>query len=224
MTRLLVCSLLTFLPAISVCAQEYRVEVLEEAAKAEGLGKEIASLMADKGLRVIRGSSRTVCDIWPCKKWDVIGDFKPTSERLYPFKPGQLIGLLHFRRRGKDFRDQTVSSGWYTLRYGLQPTDGNHEGTSPTRDFLLLVPVEQDKSQKPLALEKLLEASIEAAGGGHPAMLCLQQPAKEAPEKPKLRHVESTDWWIMQFAGTGVVKGKTKPLPVDLVVAGHADE
>lgn len=224
MTRLLAFLLLMVLPAISVHAQEYRVEVLDEAAEVEGLEKDVASLIANKGMRIIRGSSRTFCDIWPSKKWDVVGDFKPTPERLYPFKPGQLIGLLHFGRRGKDFRDQTISRGWYTLRYGLQPTDGNHEGTSPTRDFVLLVPVKQDKSPKPLALEKLLEASMESSGGGHPAMLCLQKPAKEAPKKPKMRHVESKDWWIIQFAGTTTVKGKAKPIPVDLVVAGHADE
>jgi len=211
------------LTAITV-AQEHRVEVLDEAPPTDGVSEELRQQLAESGFKVIRGSSRTVLEFWPCQSWQVKADFEATNERLYPFEPGQLIGLLRFRRRGKDFREQTISSGVYTLRYGLQPIDGNHEGTSPTRDFLLMVNAEDDKVVEPWDAEKLLIASAEAAGSSHPAMLGLQKPSSEASPTPTMRHDEQNDWWILQFVGKATSGGKTHELPVDLILAGHAKE
>ncbi len=199
---------------------DYSVEVIEEAVDADEVSAEITKQLAEKGIRVKRGSSRTVCEIWPCKEWDVAPGFSATDERLYPFSPGQLIGVLHFSRRGSDFRDQTISSGWYTLRFGLQPVDGNHEGTSPTRDFLLLVAAEQDEFPENWEeVDTLNEASAEAAGSSHPAMICLQRPRDGA--ELSIHHDEGHDWWILQMVGRGKKAGD---VPVDLVVVGHASE
>lgn len=210
--------------AAAARGQEHRAEVIDGAPQIEGLTDKVASLFAAQGVRVLRGSNRTVCEIWPLKKWDVTEGFQATTEHLYPFQSGQLVAILRFKRRNKDFREQTIKSGWYTLRYGLQPTDGNHEGTSPTRDFLLMVPVAKETSGKPMELKQLLAASGEAAGASHPAMLCLQPAAKMAPKKPTMRHLKSKDWWVLQFAGNADKGGKLEPLGVELIVAGHADE
>lgn len=202
-------------------AQEYSVEIIDAAPEADEVSAELAKQFADKGLRIKRGS-RTAGEIWFCKQWPVDAGFKATEERLYPFSPGQLIGVLHFSRRGKDFRDQTVSSGWYTLRFGLQPVDGNHEGTSPTRDFLVLIGAEQDAPDKKWTVEDLQKMSAEAAGSTHPAMFCLQK-ATEGSESA-IRHDEPHDWWILHTVGKGVGKDKSQDVPVDLIVAGHAAE
>ncbi len=212
-----------FLLSVPVASgQEYSIEKIEAASQADGVSDEIAKLIAAEGIRVKRGSSRTVCEIWLCKELAIDADFKPTPERLYPFAPGQLIGLLHFGRRGSEFRDQTVSSGWYTLRFGLQPVDGNHEGTSPTRDFLLLVDAEQDDLPENWKAEDLYKASAEAAGASHPAMLCLQRPSDGT--ELAIRHDEANDWWVLRLLGNGVANQKSQSIPIDLVVVGHAAE
>ncbi len=203
---------------------EHRVEILKEGPPADDVSQELLEQFATTGFKIIRGTSRTVCEIWPCKEWKTQAGFQATDQRLYPFRPGQLVGLLRFPRRGKDFRDQTINSGVYTLRYGLQPTDGNHEGTSPTRDFLLLVNAEEDELNKAWDGDALLEASAEAAGSSHPAMLCLQRAKAGSRDQPSIRHNEGNDWWILEFAGKAAANGKTQPLSVDLIVAGHAIE
>jgi hypothetical protein len=202
--------------------QEHSVELIDVAPDAKEVSGALREQFADKGVRIKRGSSRTVCEIWFCRQWPIEAGFKTTEDRLYPFAPGQLIGLLHFSRRGKDFRDQSVSSGWYTLRFGLQPVDGNHEGTSPTRDFLVMVDVEQDAVDKVWDVKSLMEASAEAAGSTHPAMMCLQS-ATEGSQLA-MRHNESHDWWILHHTGQGTADEKTLDVPFDLVVAGHATE
>jgi hypothetical protein len=212
--------------ASSACwapAAEHKVEALAEAPPSEGVAKEIVDQMQTTGLKVISGS-RTVCEIWLAKTWPVQAGFKPTDELLYPFKPGQLIGLIRYRVKGGDFREQEIARGVYTLRYGQQPVDGNHVGTSPTRDFLLLVPAANDKSAKPLDEKELAKISAEAAGTKHPAILCLRKAPTETKDLPAMVHEESHDWWCLRLAGKGQADGKTVDVPVEFVVVGHAAE
>ncbi|MFV2069981.1 MAG: hypothetical protein ACC645_23695 [Pirellulales bacterium] len=206
-------------------AQEYAVDRLDQPAPADGISAAILERLAPHGFRVRRGAKRTVCEIWPCKEWPVESDFEPTDEVLYPFRPGALMGVLRFRRRGHDFREQKLARGLYTLRYGRQPVDGNHEGTSPTSDFLLLVRADEDPLAEPMAEEALSKVSAATAESSHPAMLCLQ-PAEDsaADEAATIRYDEARDWWIVQFQGTARAGDKVVALPVALVVVGHADE
>lgn len=200
-------------------AADYRAEALAEAAPAEEISAAIAETLAPSGTRVIRGTKTTYCDIWLCKQWATAADFKATPEVLYPFAPGQLIGVARFSRKAADFRDQDVSTGVYTLRYAQQPVDGAHVGTSLTRDFLLVVSAEVDKSTKPLGYEDLVEISAEAAGSSHPALFSMQRITDA--KRPSIRHNEEHDWWILGF------EGKTKDgqtLAAEVVIAGVAAE
>ena len=205
-------------------AADHRVEVLKQPAPADAVNKEIAAQLSPTGIRIVRGTNRTVCQIWLCKEWAVKPGFKPSGEVLYPFTPGQLIGVMQFTRKGGDFRDQDIAKGVYTLRYGQQPVDGNHEGTSPTRDFLTLVNAEKDTSAKPMELKALLKASTEAAGSSHPALFGMQKVKITDQAGPTIRHQERHDWWIVTLVGKATAGGKTSGLKIDLVVAGVAPE
>ena len=207
----------------TVQGQQYSVEVIDEAPDAEKVPADLRELMSDKGFRVKSGS-RNKGEFWFCKEWSTDADFKKSMERLYPFAPGQLIGVFHLSRRGSDFREQQISSGWYTLRFALQPVDGNHIGTSPTRDFLVLLDAGQDAADKEWDVEQLNAVSSESAGSAHPAMLCLQSPGDADPDG-SLRHNEEHDWWILRVDGKGKPETKTaQDLSLELIVIGHALE
>lgn len=202
-----------------VIAADYRVEALDEAAPADEISEAIAATLAPTGIRVIRGTKTAYCDIWLCKEWKVQPDFKATAEVLYPFTPGQLIGVARFSRKGADFRDQDVSKGVYTLRYSQQPVDGAHVGTSLIRDFLVVISAEADKKASVLKYEDLVEQSSEAAGSSHPALFSMQRAADA--KRPSMRHDEERDWWIVGV--TGKAKGD-KPLQIECVIVGVAEE
>ena len=85
---------------------------------------------------------------------------------------GQLIGALRVPEGTTftDFRGQEIKPGVYTLRYGQQPQDGNHIGTSELADFLLALPAEADTELKPIAdADALSQKSAEAAGSTYSA-------------------------------------------------------
>lgn len=206
-------------------ADEYTATGVTEAPTAGELARPIADTLATQGVKVMKDASRTVCTIWPAKVWPIKAGFKPSTEVLYPFETGQFLGVIKFRRKTGEFRDQDLRSGYYTIRYGQQPVDGNHVGTSPTRDFFLLLPAELDKSTAVMDEKEMFKLSAKAAGSSHPAMLCMQKAAGK-PGKPTVRKHASEDWYILSFTGKAQEKGKDKlsDLPVDVIVVGQAHE
>lgn len=210
--------LLLMMPGAALAA-DYRVEAFE-AAPPEELAPQIVAQISSTGFKVIKGKSRTVCEIWPAKQWELTEGFTPTPMILYGLKPGSLVGALRFPRKGADFRDQEIASGAYTLRYGNQPVDGNHVGTFATRDFLLMVPAADDKSPDTIGDEDLFAESAESAGSSHPAILPLVK-ADGDGDLPAIRHMEEQDWWTVRFGGKG--SGGEKAV-LELIVVGLADE
>ena len=100
------------------------------------------------------GPKGTICDVSFVKSLAVRPGFKPELNVKYPFTSGQLIGVLRVSKKASftDFRGQELKAGVYTLRYGQQPEDGNHIGTSEVYDFLLALPAKIDQDPKPLNL------------------------------------------------------------------------
>lgn len=211
--RLLVLTL-TFVPALA-WGVDHKVEKTDDAP-ADGLSADIKAILAPGAIKVVRGTSRTVCEIWLRKETPATEDKLPTAVN-YPFIPGQLMGVVRFPKKASDFRNQDIADGVYTLRYGQQPVDGAHVGTSVTRDFLLLLPANVDQNAGTLDYKTLTKHSSQAAGSNHPALLSVLK-ATEGGEG--IRHDEEHDWWIVRLP----VKLKGKELAMDVVIVGHAAE
>ena len=201
---------------------EHRVEPLNEPAPADAISPEIASSLQPSVVRVLRGGSRTVADLWLVKEWNAKADFKPTAAVLYPFEVGTLIGVIRFKNRGNDFRGQEIPAGVYTVRYALQPVDGNHVGTSDTRDFLLLLPASEDKAVAPADEMTMNQLSPKVTGTTHPAMMALKR-SGPTEGKSTMHHDEERDYWSVRLQGTAKAGGKSQPLPIEIVVAGQAE-
>jgi hypothetical protein len=217
------CCLALTLPLAGAWGQEYKVEMLDSAAPAEGLPAEIAALLASTGFTLVKGESRTVCEIWPCKVWPVAADVKTGGDVIYPLTPGMLVGVARYPRKASDFRDQDVPGGLYTLRYGQQPVDGAHVGTSPTRDFLVLSPVEKDQSPAVVDYKTLVALGKETSGASHPAILSLQRPG-DSSEALTVREDAEKEWVIVRFTGQTKVGEAMKPLALEVVLVGVAAE
>jgi hypothetical protein len=224
MLRTISLASLLFALAAAGHADELTVEILDEPAPADEISKAIATQLSPQGFAVKRSKTSTLCNIWLAKEWKVAADFKPTADVLYPFTSGQLIGVVQYKRRGGDFRDQDLDRGVYTLRYALQPVDGNHVGTSPTRDFLLVVAAAEDESPEAMDVRKLYMASAEAAQSSHPGLLLMQQVPADADASKPTSWENDNEWALIRIAGTASAGEKSTPQAIDLVVVGHADE
>lgn len=210
------------LATTAIQAADLTAAKLDEAAPADAPA-ELAKLLSPTGWRVKSGE-KTLCDVWFCKEWSAKADFTPTNTVLYPFEVGQFMGVIRFPRKAEDFRGQQLGSGIYTLRYTLQPEDGNHVGTSDTRDFLVLIKSAADADPQVMAMEKLIPLSASAAESTHPAMMGLKAAPKEATGLPKIERDEDHDWSILQVPGKGRTGDKAADLPLAVIVAGKAEQ
>jgi hypothetical protein len=93
------------------------------------------------------------------------------------FPIGALIGYLELAREWVDYRKQPVKPGHYTLRYGVQPSDGDHTGQTYFRDFLMLLPIEGDifRVEGGTEQEPIAEAATVTTGTEHPAVMAMYQ-------------------------------------------------
>lgn len=202
----------------AAAAEDYTLEKVDTAP--QGLSAAIVARVRPEGLR-IKGPQRPLCELWQVAPLSAAADFRPTAAVKYPFTPGQLVGVMQVPRRAglTDFRGNAIEAGTYTLRYGRQPMDGNHIGTSELADFLVAIPAAQDADPATITdIQRLHELSAAASGTTHPAIFSLQ-PVTAPLEEPTLTHDEAREFWILQVN----IETEQGPLPVRVVVVGKSE-
>jgi hypothetical protein len=130
----------------------------------------VAAKIAPGGIRAaVRGNTLT---FWWVK--DLPMKSSPASWSDVP--EGTLVGAVKIEKDFRDTRGRVVKAGAYTLRYGIQPQNGDHLGVSPFREFLLLSPAKQDADPAPPSHDGLVDLSKQTIGGSHPAVWSLDPP------------------------------------------------
>lgn len=206
--------------ASSLLAAEGKLVPVEKAPA--GVSEKVAASLNPVGQQVVIDAT-TTCTVWLTKDIPVKADFKPTLSIKYPLAQGQLVGVLEVVKKSEftDFRGQEVPVGVYTLRYGQQPVDGNHVGTSDLSDFLLAIPAKADTDPatpaNPLDLHKL---SAKTAGSNHPAIYSLLPP-KPDEKTPSLSHEK--EFWILHLAADGKSAGSAVKVPLKVVIVGVSE-
>ena len=136
-----------------------------------GLNASVAAQIAPGGVRVTVGA--TTLTFWFVKQLGAAAAWSDVKE-------GTLVGAVRIDKDFRDIRGRVVKAGTFTVRYGIQPANGDHLGVSPYREFLLLSPAAIDTDPAPRAHDALVDVSKEAIGGSHPAVLSLDPPVSTA--------------------------------------------
>jgi len=169
---------------------------------------------------VMSDAKNAYCEIWLRNSVPAV-EAPDTSNGVVfgQIKPGTLVGVVKFESRVDDYRRQPIQPGVYSLRYMLQPVDGNHQGISPDRDFLLLVPASLDLTLAELPADQLLDLSRKSSGTSHPSVWCVVPPPNNPapPHLPALIHQNEGDLWVLYFN----VPLET-PAAMGLVLVGHS--
>ena len=148
----------------------------QEAAPA-ALAPAIKGLIADSGVRATVAGAQL--DFWFVKALRPKSAGAPSWTLL---EEGTLVGAVRLSSDFRDIRGRLIKPGTYTLRYGIQPQNGDHLGVSPFRDFLLLSPAGVDTDPAARGHDPTVEMSTKTAGGSHPAVWSIDPPvASGAP-------------------------------------------
>ncbi len=132
---------------------------------------------------------------------------------------GTLIGAVRIAGGFKEIRGKPVKPGVYTLRYGLQPQNGDHLGISTFREFLLLSPAAVDQDPKTTDFDGAVALSKQTIGTSHPAALSLDPPV--APDPPLTTYANDQGHKGVVFEVPRSVSGKAiGPLRFGLIIIG----
>lgn len=206
-----------FSGAVVAQAQDFKAAVGSTRVPSE-IQSSVRSLLAPVSTNVTSGNS-PYCEIWT--RASIPAASTPATALGVTYTTlveGEIVGAIHFDVLVKDFRNQAVQPGTYILRYGQQPVDGNHQGVSDYRDFLLLTPPAQDNSADNLADKDLYVLSRKTTTTGHPSVWSMV-PTDSAPTLlPGIKANTDEQFTAAYFKATV----GTSPITIGLVISGHA--
>lgn len=203
-------------PLVSALAVTGKIERIEPPADSP-VPAAIWNVLDKQGYRLTLDDGNTVCDIWLRKSVPGSG-IKEAEGVLFPeIAPSTLVGVISFPKAATDFRGQQIKAGFYNLRYALIPSDGNHLGVSPSRDFVLVVPTASDPDPSaPLKFTDLVSLSRKATGTNHPGPFSLVQ--ADATSTTLSRNDQ--DQWVFSFK----LPVANEEIPIGLIVKGVAQQ
>ena len=143
------------------------------------LAAPIASALGSGGVHVDTGKG--TLDFWWVKAVALKAD-SSGPPAWSAVEEGTLVGAVRVATDFPDIRGRIVKAGVYTLRYGLQPSNGDHLGVSPFREFLLIGPAGLDTDVAPRGHDGTIEISKRTIGGSHPAAWSIDPPSATAKE------------------------------------------
>ena len=165
-------------------AADLKLKTADQEPPAE-VSEAIRKILAPRVLQLANGDAPAY-QFWWVKELPLQAKPSSAAKTLETFKQTTLLGVVSVPKALRDYRDDDLPAGVYTMRFALQPTDGNHLGTAEFPYFALLVPAKSDATVEGISTYKALtKASSKETTTDHPVLLSLRPTAEDATE-PKL--------------------------------------
>jgi len=148
---------------------------------------------------------------------------KPASpdKALDAFQETALLGAVAVGRGQRDYKDNDIAAGVYTMRFGLQPQDGDHLGTAEYPYFAVLIPAASDTKPDGITTFKAMaKASGKDTSSNHPIILSLRPTASDSGDLPKLNE-PATDHKSVRVKVPAKSGDEKTSVVFELVYKGH---
>jgi hypothetical protein len=202
-------ALILVLAATGLLAQQYKSE--PTGAPPSELAPVISQVLQPQGTKITNASGAVICEVW---FRPALPSGPPSTDQnitLSSVPQGALLGAIRFPGPGADRRGQSIKPGVYTLRYSLIPVNGDHQGASPQRDFVVMVPASEDKDVNATPnFDALMVMSRKASGTPHPAVLSIWAAGASDPAGFS-KQGDSNDWALTTKIGD---------TPVSIILVG----
>ena len=189
-----------------------------------------AKLLDPRGVRLTGADGKALCDVWLAS--EVALAAKPTTElqvELATIPFGTLISAHRSRRRDDRYRNQAIAPGC-CLRTGWQPSDGNHLGTSSSRDFAVVTELRQGQgSGADPKLDDLVPLSVATSPTDHLLALLRRAGRRRSAEGGRgapvqARGGEEVGRRPHALAARRPARKRRRALRFGLILIGHVSE
>jgi hypothetical protein len=175
-----------------VCAADLTLKTADLPPPRE-IDPAIQKLLQPKAIQLVEGDQ-------PAFQFWLVNDLplqsKPGAKPLDAVKQATLLGVVSVPKALRDYRDDEIAAGVYTMRFALQPQDGNHLGSSEFLYFAALTPAKLDTKPDGITdYKSLVKVSSKETSTDHPVILSLRptgsgdspQLVEPAPEHKSVR-------------------------------------
>jgi hypothetical protein len=138
------------------------------------LAPPVAAAMSSDVVTVTTGTTKL--EFWWVKSLP-LREGTPGAPSWADVPDGSLVGALRLGANWSDIRGYTVRPGVYTLRFALQPQNGDHMGISPNREFLLPAPAADDLTLDPVGYDGAVALARKTSRRAHPAAISVDPPS-----------------------------------------------
>ena len=169
--RLFILSLMT---AVDLSAVELTLKT-SDAPPPKQIDPAIQKLLQHKAIQLMDGAQ-------PAFQFWLVNELSG-AKGLEMLKPATLLGVVSVSKAQRDYRDDEIAAGVYTMRFALQPQDGNHLGSSDFPTFAVLTPAKLDtKPEGIIDYKSLVKVSSKETSTDHPVILSVRPTKGDALE------------------------------------------
>lgn len=217
MTRSLAALLLCAVPTFGA---DYAIKV-EKTAAPKDLAEATRDLLQEECIQFTDGG-KLMSEIWFRKDVPVKATEAQIKNGLTYQEAAQttLLGVVKVHEATTDYKKHAIKPGLYTMRLAYQLMDGDHMGTAPYSEFVILVPVSFDKGEPTLKPEDLHKLGNRASGTGHPAVWLLFPVAGKDLNKPPMLAKKENNHWVLFVTVPASSDGKKAVLGIGLTLIG----
>jgi len=177
--------ILFLLAAIAAQAADLKLKTADSAPPKE-VDASIQKLLQPKAIQLADGD-KAAFQFWLVKELPVQSKPASAAKALDAVKQATLLGVVSVPAAQRDYRDDELAAGVYTMRFVLQPQDGNHLGSAEFPYFAALTPAKLDAKPDGIADYKaLVKASSKETSTDHPVILSLRPASSDAGDAPQL--------------------------------------
>lgn len=193
----------------------------ESAPQPDGISEGIKALLSGEAL-VISKDGAPELSFWFVKETPLSAKPESAEKALDQVKESQLMGVVEVHADRRDYRDDEMPKGVYTVRMGLRPNDGDHLGSSDYTYFGVLIPVSKDTKVDGFGShDSLSEASAEETSVYHPSIISFRPDSK--PDAELLSVVElPEDHKAVRVALVAKAGDAVETVAFEIVVEGEA--
>jgi hypothetical protein len=206
---------------MSLSAADLAVKVVDKEPPKE-LAPAIREKLQPKAVQLLDGD-KLVYEFWFDSEIALKAKPDAANKALDAIKETTLLGAAAVSSSQRDFKDNEIVPGIYTIRFGLQPQDGDHLGTADFPYFAVLIKAALDTDVDGLStFKKMTKASSKDTATGHPMVLSLRPVDSDQGEFPKL-NAPAADQQGVLLKEPAKVAGSEQPMAIafDFVFKGH---
>jgi hypothetical protein len=201
-------------------AAEVSLKISDKAPPKEA-GDSIRKALQPKSIQLLE-AEKPIFDFWFRSELPLKSKPESPAKSLDSIAEITLIGVAMVGEGRRDYKDNEIVAGTYTIRFGLQPQDGDHLGTSEFPYFAVLIPVASDPEIESITKFKAMtKASSKGTSAGHPVVLSLRPVSAEAGDTPLITK-PAPEHQAIRLRLTGKIAGSDQPVPIsfELVFQG----